>query len=215
VSSDAQLLAVVDVAFVDHARGLAPWPDPHEGRSPADDEYSRVTNAARYRLIGARADAWITVLTGRGLASLHDDVTWSEQPHSSVIGAERLEPTAPSALNLVVARSRIADVADAGVTLGVDHPTVLIAAFPSCGCDACDSGSQDELDDLDRHILAVVTGRYRRLTQGDRGVTVLGESGWSAWNLRRDQALAVLDDPTGWDEVSGAPWDPPTHRSSR
>ena len=200
------MLTAVDTVFAVTAQGLAPWPDPHQGRLPADDEYSRVTNAARYRLVGARADAWIAVLTERGLASVRHDVVWRQAPRTLVTRAERLEPAAPGALTLVVARSRIADVADAGVTLGVGQPAAFIEAFPDCGCDACDYGCQNELDHLDRHILAVVRGRFRRLAQGDRHVTLLGDDGWSAQNLRSAQALAVLADPTGWEEISGAPW---------
>ncbi|MCY3863114.1 MAG: DUF6226 family protein [bacterium] len=47
---------------------------------------------------------------------------------------------------------------DAGVSLGVGDPAVLVLAAPDCGCDACDSGSQDALDE---YMLSVVTGSER------------------------------------------------------
>jgi len=50
---------------------------------------------------------------------------------------------------------------DAGVSLGVGDPAVLVLAAPDCGCDACDSGSQDALDELDEYMLSVVTGSER------------------------------------------------------
>ena len=33
--------------------------------------------------------------------------------------------------------------------------------YPVCGCDACDSNWEGEADDLERQVLAVVTGHYR------------------------------------------------------
>ena len=54
-------------------------------------------------------------------------------------------PRTAEALPLVVARSRLAEVEDAGVTLGVGDPVAVLAVIPDCGCDACDSGSQDAL----------------------------------------------------------------------
>jgi len=58
----AELERAVDVAFADTARDLAPWPDPHPDRMPLDEEYSRVTDGAKYLIIGARLDAWLTAL---------------------------------------------------------------------------------------------------------------------------------------------------------
>jgi len=37
--------------------------------------------------------------------------------------------------------------------LGVGKPALEVEPFPDCGCDACDSGSRDLLEDLDRTIL--------------------------------------------------------------
>jgi hypothetical protein len=101
----------------------------------------------------------------------------------------------------VTARGRSRD------RLGVGDPAICVAWFPACGCDACDDGSQEVLDELDRHLLGVVSGTFRRLSSGDRVITVIEEGGLSASGaFRRGEVDAVLADPTGWDEVAGASW---------
>ena len=100
---------------------------------------------------------------------------------------------------------------DGGVTLGVGYPAVPIAWIPDCGCDACDSGSQDVLDELDDAIVGVVSGVFRRLSSGDREITVMGTDRWRASSrgsgrFGRGEVAAILADPTGWREVSGRPW---------
>ena len=100
---------------------------------------------------------------------------------------------------------------DAGVTLGVGDPAVAITWIPDCGCDACDSGSQDVLDELDEAIVGVVSGAFRRLAAGDRVITVIGADRWSGVVDRSPGSAAaevaeILADPTGWRGLSGAPW---------
>ncbi|MBL7500768.1 hypothetical protein I6A84_44495 [Frankia sp. CNm7] len=204
------LLAAVDARFAQTSRGLSPWPDPHPDRSPVDEEYSRLTNPGRYRILGARIEAWFAALADAGLARVerNADARWERVPGTRITRTDRAVPHAAGALPLVVARSRLGDVPDAGITLGVGDPASCLALVPDCGCDACDTGSDDELENLDRHILPVVTGTFRRLTAGDRVITVTAD-GWSAANLPRGDAVAaVLADPTGWDEVSGPSWLP-------
>ena len=64
----AELLASVDAAFEVTGRGLVPWPAPHPDRSPLDEEYSRVTDPGKWRIIVARADAWLVAVAEDGLA---------------------------------------------------------------------------------------------------------------------------------------------------
>jgi Family of unknown function (DUF6226) len=209
VVAEFELLAAVDAAFAVTARGLIPWPDPHPDRSPLDEEYSRVLDAAKWRIIGARAEAWIVALVDAALAVIERDasVRWRAEPGPDISRTDRVVGLAEGALPLIVARSRIGDVDDAGVTLGVGDPASCVAWFPGCGCDACDSGSQDELDELDRHVAAIVSGSFRRLTDGKRQITVLDEHGWSASGLfGRHQVEAILADPSGWDELAGTSW---------
>ena len=201
------VMEAVERAFARTAAGLAPWPDPHPDRNPAEDEYSRVTDAGRYRIIGARADAWADALVELGLASIGGTVEWIRPPRTDLGRTRTIVPMVESALRIVIARSRLGEVADAGVTLGAGWPADVIAWFPHCGCDACDSGSQDELDLLDQHLLAIVTGTFRQLRQGDRVITVVGDSR-STGNIDWRRADRVLADPRGWEDISGTSWLP-------
>lgn len=206
---DDALRAAVDAAFAVTGRELAAWPDPHPDRSPLDEEYSRLTDPARWRIVGARADAWIRALVDLGLAVVEAaaEEAWEAPPPTEVTRADRLVPHTDDAPPLVLGRSRLGEVADAGVTLGVGDPATLVTWIPECGCDACDSGSADELEVLDEHILSVVAGTFRRLSKGDRTITVLGGDRWSATGLTRADGIdEILANPTGWSERSGQPW---------
>lgn len=204
-----ELLGAVDGAFAITGRDLTAWPDPHPDRAPLDDEYSRLGDPAKWRIIGARAEAWLDALVDAGLAVVDRNVSiqWRVEPATVIGRADRLVPVAAGALSLVVARSRLGDVDDAGVTLGVGDPAVCVTWLPSCGCDACDDGSQPELDRLDDHIVAVVGGAFRHLSAGGRNVTVLGEQEWSAaGRFVRHEVEAILADPAGWNELAGESW---------
>ena len=204
-----ELLDAVNAAFVETGRGFASWPDPHGDRSPLDEEYSRLTDPAKWRILGARVDAWVTALVDTHLARLERQtaIRWRTPPGPVVSRTDRLVPNARDALQVVVGRSRIGDIDDAGVTLGVGDPAVCVAWFPHCGCDACDSGSRHELDELDVLMLSIVSGAYRRLSAGDRVVTVMHDGRWSASGLLDEQSAGgVLADPSGWDEIAGRSW---------
>jgi hypothetical protein len=208
VISAAELLGAVDAAFAVTGRGLARWPDPHFGRAPDDAEYSRATNPGKWHIVGARADAWIHALVESGLAAVqqHGPVRWAEPPGTVISRSNQLLPHAAGALPLAVARSKVADAGDAGVTLGVGEPAVVITWIPHCGCDACDSGSQNELDELDNHILGVITGTFRRWSRGNQTITVIGDGRRSASGVTGRDVDAVLADPVGWQDLFGTPW---------
>ncbi len=205
----SDLLSVVDVAFETTALGLARWPDPHAGRSPSDDEYSRVTEPDKWRILGARVDAWLVALERLDLATIDRDeeIEWTDDPRTSICRTDVATPKAPNGLRLVVARSRIKDIEDAGVTVAVGNPATYVTAIPPCGCDACDHGSQSELASLDRYLASVVSGVFRRLTADERIITVIEAGGWSATGpTTLDEVNAILDHPVGWTELSGAAW---------
>ncbi|HEY8527294.1 MAG TPA: DUF6226 family protein [Acidimicrobiales bacterium] len=207
--TESDLCAAVDAAFAVTGRGLAPWPDPHAGRSPLGHEYSRLTAPERWRIVGARADAWLAAVADLGLAAVEPqaEVAWAEPPPTEIARSARAVPHAAGALPLVVARSRIGPVADAGVTLGVGAPAVCVAWFPDCGCDACDWGSAEVLEDLDDHVLGVVSGTFRRLTDGSHEITVVRTGDWQASGpLEPADVDAVVADPVGWDVLAGRPW---------
>ena len=183
-----ELMAEVEEAFVRTSAGLERWADPHPApdRIVADEEYSRVTNPSKWRIIGARADAWIDALVAVGLATVerYSDPDWVEAPATNLTRTDVVIPAVDTAIPLVVCRSRIEDVDDAGVTLGVGDPAVRIAFIPDCGCDACDSGSQDVLDELDSYLRPIVTGEFRHLWRGRQSITVLEDDRRQARNVR-------------------------------
>jgi Family of unknown function (DUF6226) len=206
---ETALLEAVGVAFESTATGLCAWADPHRDRSPLDEEYSRVSDPQKWRIIGARVEAWIIALVDAGLATVERDavVDWNDTPPTSISRIDRLVPLAAGALPIVVAQSRIDNVDDAGVTIGLADPTICVGWLPDCGCDACDSGSDNELHQLDDWIAGIVGGTFRRLSNDGRQITVFNSSSWSAvGDFKRTSVEKILANPSGWAEVAGAPW---------
>ncbi len=196
-------------AFAVTGAAFPGWPNPHDGSSPADEEYSRLSNPGRYLILGARVEAWLEALTDLGLAVVERDAApvWVQAPAPALSSVDRVVPRAAGALPLLVGRSRLGDVDDAGVVLGVGDPAVCVTWLPDCGCDACDDGSDWELERLDEYLLGIVSGTFRQLRRGDRMIEVLNDNGWSARGLRRrDRVHAILADPKGWEERSGSSW---------
>ncbi|MGB3733316.1 MAG: DUF6226 family protein [Ilumatobacter sp.] len=203
-----ELIAEVVAEFETISAGMERWPDPHPTGEILDEEYSRTTNPARFRIIGARCEAWLKVLVDRGLCSVERDVevVWADPPSIATSGQDRAVPSVVEALPLVVRRTQHAVLGDFGVRLGIGSPVEHLGAMPRCGCDACDGGSEYELDEVDRAFFVVVSGALRRLTRQDRLITV-EDNGWSAsGRFDRGEVETILADSTGWAEVSGAPW---------
>ena len=169
-----------------------------------------MTNPAKWRILGTRVDAWCTALVELELAHLERgaDVRWRGDglPWPTIA---RVVPRAAGAIPLVMARGPIEGVEDAVIGIALGDPATVVIVIPDCGCDACDSGSQNELDHLDTQLRSIVTGRLRRLSCEDVEITVLGDDdGWRASSSggRLPDVPAVLADPSGWHEVSGASW---------
>src|SRR5918994_5459876 len=82
VITEPELTARVDAAFDVTGQDLARWPDPHPDRSPRDEEYSRLSDPAKWRIVGARADAWLMTLAETGLALVDPSaqVQWRGAP---------------------------------------------------------------------------------------------------------------------------------------
>lgn len=213
------ICAAVANAFVATGAGTTPWPDPHPDRQPADDEYSRCLDPAKYRIVAARAEAWLETLGDLGLARVApvEDLTsaWRDGPArgSVTTRAQWLVPRRADAITVLVCFDSFEGVADNGVALGTGAPAVEIARIPACGCDACDSGSDDLLAELDDHLLDVVSGQFVHVTTPD-GVAQGRRNGWSATGFggrrgrgRIEQELA--DARAGCSRhpvVSGVPW---------
>lgn len=168
------------VAFERTARGIAPWDDPYPppDRIVRDDEYSRVTNPGKWRIVGARVDAWLDVVVAEGVASVDRDVSleWEEPARTVLTRTDLVTPVVPDGLPLVVGRSRIEDIDDAGITLGVANPAVFVHAIPDCGCDACDSGSAAVIEEVDTWVGGIVRGELRHLVRPRSRITVIGDA---------------------------------------
>lgn len=177
----------VEAEFAVTGASTPSWPDPHRGQDEPDEaEYSRVSDPAKYRIIGARVEAWVRALTALRLATVTaveaTRSVWRDgTPDSGDMGQMRwIRPNRHDAIALLVCTSGFGGLTDNGVLLGAGTPAVEIALLPDCGCDACDSGSADLMEELDDHILDVITGAFTHVT-APRG-TVRGERDgcWSA-----------------------------------
>lgn len=205
-----QLLVSVHRHFADRSPELQHWPNPHPDDGPAEDEYSRVTDPHKWRILGTRADAWVAALVDAGAATVEAvspaDIEWADGPGTTVTAAVRVLPTRAGAQPLIVGRSALEDDPEAGITLGWGSPPVTAGWFPHCGCDACDGGSEPELETLDNRLSSIVTGQYRHLTRGDN-LIVAEADGWRASGRRvPDHVESILANPTGWTDRTGGTW---------
>ena len=205
--SASALLPAVDAAFARLRGDLADWPDPHPGgRRAAEEEYSRRDHPERYRLLAARADAWVEAVVAAGLGGAERvdpaSVTWVEPSPLSPSRTTVLRGR-PGTLPVVV--SLLDD--ETFVRVGVGEPVESLDLQPDCGCDACDTGSADLLDTLDAAFVLALSGGVLVVREGDR-VVRRSLDGWSA---------SGVDDGAGWLEeaeggrrtagvVAGAPW---------
>ena len=184
--SDAllQLLSEVEEAFAETGADTPGWEDPHRGpdgedRDSLEEEYSRCLNPGKYRILWARAEAWTRVLTARGWATREDvesgdlraGVRWATPPRLALHRTTVLRPRRPGALPLALARTAPDGAAGStdleggdalilGLVVGIGDPAVSVSTVPDCGCDACDSGSRDLLEDLDRTLLSIIDGSF-------------------------------------------------------
>lgn len=173
-----QLLADVEDAFTRTGAHTPGWEDPHLGadgelRDSREEEYSRCLDPGKYRILWTRAEAWAQVLTARGWAEAEEDAhpEWVTAPQVATHRTTVLRPSRPGAEPLLLARTAPEDAggstdlegADAqilGLVIGAGDPAVPVSTVPDCGCDACDSGSHDLLEDLDRTLLSIVDGSF-------------------------------------------------------
>lgn len=146
---------------------LPTWPDPHPGRvSPRDEEYSRLTDPGRYRIVHARARVWAAVL--EDAVGARRQVL--EPASAGVAGSAafdrgvRLVPRPPDALPLLLLErdvpTRPGQWTLPLLNIAVVRPDLVVERQPDCGCDACDSGSSDLLEAVDAAIRHVVGGPF-------------------------------------------------------
>lgn len=211
------LLDDVEAAFAVTGADTPGWADPHLGadgerRDSHDGEYSRCLDPGKYRILWARAEAWTQVLIARGWADPVEtmdgaQVGWVLEPFADRYRTTVLRPRRPGAQPLVLARTAPDDAAgstdlgagDAEVpdlVVGVGEPAV-VAQDTDCLCDACDAGSRELLEELDRTILSIVDGSFEAVVTSDSHSerTSFGASSGSG----RDD----LEEPI---QVTAGPW---------
>lgn len=120
------------------------------------------------------------------------DAAPTRTPAPSVV---RVRPTRAGAIPLVFAYWAPTDRWSAAVLVGAGEPAVALDTVPDCGCDACDSGSDDLLEWVDREVLGVVSGEFVHVQT--RRVTAMSDGkGWSARGVDRTgvDVGALLDE---------------------
>lgn len=173
------------------ALGLPSWPDPHpDGAGPRDEEYSRLLEPGKYRIVHARARAWADALAdvpGVEVERLAPAPLSSVRPDRFDRGV-RLTSRRPGTLPLLL-MERDVPVAGHDTTLAILHisvvePEVGLEMLPDCGCDACDDGSTRLLEAIDETIGQVVGGPLVVL-RGDRWQALWHPKGGSAGGERQ------------------------------
>jgi hypothetical protein len=187
------------------ALDLPSWPDPWPDRIPDDAAYSRVTDAERYRVLLRRADAWVDELTrvdgveGQRVvveevpvAELAGELTEGERMWGGRFArARRLASDRPGTQPLLLLEQE--DPAPM-LRMALASADAVLEQQPDCGCDACDSGSEDLLLVVDRVFVEVLTGPVVVLRGRDAG-----GGQWSAvWSRE-------------WRSAGGAPGAPAFH----
>lgn len=144
--------------------GLPSWPDPHPSMtSPDAEEYSRVTNPERYRIVEARASLWAGTLgacSGIEVEPMAPDAL-GQADLGDVTSGVRLRSTRRDTLPLLLLIRQVLTKAAAEpmavLRICVDQAPVILAEVPDCGCDACDSGSDNLLEAIDDIISGFVS----------------------------------------------------------
>lgn len=96
------------------------------------------------------------------------------------------------------------------------HAVVSVLLTPHCGCDACDSGSGEVLEELDRWILSIVDGSFEIIVKDDRRSTRTSFGGDS--NLADAHTMGGTRTMTGrswWPGKRSRPLAPPFSASAR
>jgi hypothetical protein len=174
--------------------GLPTWPDPHPDLArPGEEEYSRVTDPGRYGTVHVRARVWVEVLEAALGAK---SVALTPDGHPFARGVRITPPTA-GALPLLLLERDVptgpGEVPLPVLAIAVARPDVVIETQPDCGCDACDSGSDQLIEAIDAAIGQVVGGPFVAL-RGKRWSACWHPDGNSANSQGRAPDFAAVMD---------------------
>ena len=141
--------------------GMPSWPNPHPGGTPArDEEYSRVTEPERYRVVHARARAWADRLGDLPGVEVETLPPVNQGFDRGVRLTSSRAGTLPLLLLERDMRPHRRETWPAVLRISVVRPEIALDEQPDCGCDACDCGSVDLLTTVDRTIGSVVGGPF-------------------------------------------------------
>lgn len=153
-----------------------PWPPPRDPMtSPWDAEYSRVTDPAKYRIVHQRATAWAKASVDL-IGAVYEEVAvpmGDPAPRGwrvSLDSAHRLRSPRPGTLPIYLLTTAAPQPAGmlSALLVALGRPGFEVERIPDCGCDACDSGSDDLLEQVDRIFAAALSGELRAAKGGDR-----------------------------------------------
>jgi hypothetical protein len=180
--------------------------------SPPDDSYSRVSNPERFAPLQTIADALIDHLRAA---------------YRAEIAALPTPPTASAMTKLVTVTPERADAAPLLFRF-TDFPGVEIragvryrAAFPACGCDACDETWEYTAHDMEGLVFAVAGGTFsERITILSDGlatvecrIETLGGTGRSGITYGVEPEPGLLGDMARLDGLPDGRWQPWTRKS--
>lgn len=159
--------------------GLPSWPAPRPpGVEARPEEYERVTDAARYRVVHGRARVWAEVL-GELPGIAVDRLADTELAGSGRAGrfdrGVRVTCDRPGTLPVLLLERDGEAFEDRGLVPGLQisllRPDLDVELLPDCGCDACDFGSADLLEAVDDTLVEVLSGPF----------AILRGPGWSSY----------------------------------
>lgn len=179
---------------------LPSWPAPRsEMAAPREEDYSRLSDPGRYQVGPARARVWAELLgdqPGVKIEALAPAPLDDDGRLGRFARGVRLTPPNPDALPLLLL-DRDAAVPASEASLAVLHisvvePPISVAMLPTCGCDACDGGSDHLLEAIDEIIGNVVGGPF----------VILRGRGWHAqWHQDGGSASGTGQDGLDFTEL--------------
>ena len=212
------------VAAVYAATDRPSWPNPHpDGRDASEEEYSRVTDPDRYRVVLDRARVWLDVLVdelGAVVAPASGSGPPSGMPTTDSpdpLFSRRVLVSVPGVVPLSLVRG---SGSPPSLVLAAGDGSWTLDQVPDCGCDACDFGSETLLEAVDDAISDFVEGPvvlFRGLRWTSRWSPRVNEAGGTpghpdfdllmGWSRQLSEG-AQVDLPSGTEVLVSRSWLP-------